>query len=547
MGDPSPGPAFGGRPARRTPVRGVAGRVSKARRVLPSHATVYRTRPDPRRLGIVVVPALIAVAAWGALAAVSARSAPRAAAAGGAARVMKASPERRRHLTGASVARAINTSFPGLTTFRGNASRSYYGEGPVPRRPVVLWRYPRSGGLCSRSADEHGTETWCGVGWTGQPNVLPRNGGGWEIRFGAYDDRYHFLDGATGEPVRPDLVTGDLAKGSATSDPDGFPIYYAGSRDNLLRVVALDRAKPTVLWELNSTTSVPRVLWNNDWDGAPLVVGDYLLEGGENSWFYVVKLNRAYGTDGLVTVKPRVVLRVPGWDEQLLRELGDTKVSIENSVAFRDGIAYFANSGGLVQGWDIRRVLRGGHEAKRVFRFWTGDDTDASIVVDREGYLYAASELERLDGRSARVGQLMKLDPRNPRRPLVWSIPVTDGASDHAGGLWATPAIDRGVVYAATNHGDLFSVDRKTGHELWRIHLAGPTWGSPVVVDGVLLEGDCSGTLHAFDVSLQREQPPELWRVELGGCIESTPAVFGGTIWIGTRGGAMYAIGEAGR
>ena len=40
-------------------------------------------------------------------------------------------------------------------------------------------------------------------------------------------------------------MTGDLAKGSATSDPDGYPLYYAGSRDNKLRVVALDRGRPT--------------------------------------------------------------------------------------------------------------------------------------------------------------------------------------------------------------------------------------------------------------------------------------------------------------
>jgi hypothetical protein len=65
------------------------------------------------------------------------------------------------------------------------------------------------------------------------------------------------------------------------------------------------------------------------------------------------------------------------------------------------------------------------------------------------------------------------------------------------------------------------------------------------VVDNVLLEGDCSGTLHAFDVSRQRVRPPELWRIRLGGCIESTPAVFDGKIWIGTRGGGLYAIGDA--
>src|SRR5581483_4585423 len=188
----------------------------------------------------------------------------------------------------------INTSFPGLTTFRGNASRSYYGDGPVPAHPEIVWRYPESGGLCMRSSDQNGVRTWCGTGWTGQPNVLQRPDGTIEVRIRAYDGRYHFLDGVTGRPIRPDLVTGDLAKGSATSDPDGYPLYYAGSRDNLFRIVALDRPEPTVLWSIDADTSVPNPMWNNDWDGAALVIGDYLLEGGENSWLYVVRLHRGY-------------------------------------------------------------------------------------------------------------------------------------------------------------------------------------------------------------------------------------------------------------
>lgn len=106
------------------------------------------------------------------------------------------------------------------------------------------------------------------------------------MRVGAYDGHYHFLNGRTGRPLRPDLVTGDLAKGSATSDGDGYPLYYAGSRDNLLRVVALDRPQPTVLWAVDARTSVRAPKWNDDWDGAPLQVGDYLLAGGENSYFY---------------------------------------------------------------------------------------------------------------------------------------------------------------------------------------------------------------------------------------------------------------------
>ena len=178
-------------------------------------------------------------------------------------------------------------------------------------------------------------------------------------------------------------MTGDLAKGSATSDPDGYPLYYAGSRDNLFRIVAMDRPSPTVLWSINAETTVSRPLWNNDWDGAALVLGDYLVEGGENSWLYVVKLNRGYDKDGKVTVDPKIVATIPGFDDQLLADLGDDEVSIENSVAFRDGVVYFANSGGLVQGWDISDLLRGGDTYHRVFRFWTGDDTDASVVIDR--------------------------------------------------------------------------------------------------------------------------------------------------------------------
>jgi outer membrane protein assembly factor BamB len=443
------------------------------------------------------------------------------------------------------VAKPANTAFAGITTFRGNASRSYYGEGPVPRSaPRVLWRYPRRGGMCMRSADEHGVLTWCGVGWTGQANVI-EGGDSTELRFGAYDGRYHFLDADTGEPVRADLPTGDLAKGSATSDPDGYPLYYAGSRDNKLRIVALDRDRPTVLWELDAVTSVPRPLWNNDWDGAPLVIQGHLLVGGENSWFYVIRLDRGYGPDGKVRVRPRVVARVPGFDAQLLRQLGDERVSIESSVAFRNGVAYFANSGGLVQGWDVSRVLRGGSGVRRVFRFWTGDDTDASVVIDREGFLYVASEYERHDTRSDRVGQLMKLDPRRPRTPLVWSLELKRRGFEGKGGIWATPAIYGGMLYVATNAGELVGVDRKAGTRLWSLRLRGPTWSSPVVVDDVLLQGDCSGRLRAYDVSRPSERPRRLWAVDLGRCIEATPSVFRGRIYVGTRGGAMFALGDA--
>ena len=442
-----------------------------------------------------------------------------------------------------------NKRFPGLTTFRGNDSRSYYGEGPVPSAPIVRWRYPLDGSkMCAQSAETQTgpTKEWCGTGWTGQPNVVPGPGGGMEVREGAFDDAYHFMDAGTGVDVLPPLVTGDLAKGSATTDPDGYPLYYAGSRDNLFRIVATDRPRPEVLWEMDANAApepIPR--WNDDWDGAALIVDDYLLEGGENGWFYVVRLNRGYNRRGKVTVDPRQVALIKGWDAKLLQDIGDDDVSIEDSVAYRDGVVYFANSGGLVQGWDISDLLKGGDRFHEVFRFWTGDDTDASIVIDDQGYLYVASEFQRFDQRSRHLGQLMKLDPRSPDT-VVWSIPAMEIGFEAAGGSWSTPALYGDYVYFTTAAGRVLEVDRATGRIVWELQIGSPAIGSPVVVDGTLLQGDCSGHLYAWDVSDPTVPPPLRWDLDLGDCLESTPAVWHGWLYVGTREGYFYGIADRG-
>jgi hypothetical protein len=383
---------------------------------------------------------------------------------------------------------------------------------------------------------------WCGLGWTGQPNVIPREDGRVEIRFGAYDAHYHFLNGLTGKPLRADVVTGDLAKGSATTDPEGFPLYYGGSRDNRLRIVALDRRPPRVLWTLDADAA-PGAVWNDDWDGAPLVIGDYLLEGGENSLFYVVRLHRSYDSKGKVRVDPKVVVQVPGYDDQLFASIGDEDVSIESSIAFHEGVAYFANSGGLVQGWDIRDVLQGGTHVERVFRFWTGDDTDATVVIDEDGFLYVARHGQRSTARDRELGDLIKLDPDKPGDPVVWSVHV-EGGSASGGGIWSTPALYGDRVYVTTDHGEVLVVRQDSGKVRHRWSLPGPLWMSPVPIDDQLLVGDCNGVLHNYDISRPGKKPKEIWAVQLEGCIEATPAVWDGMIWIGARGGPMYGIGD---
>ncbi|MPY94854.1 MAG: hypothetical protein GEV08_17870, partial [Acidimicrobiia bacterium] len=293
----------------------------------------------------------------------------------------------------------------GLLTFRGNATRTFHGTGPLPASsPAQRWRFPGEGGLCSTSVDQSGPSVWCGTGWTGQPAVFERAGRTWVV-FGAYDGAVHFLDAATGERLLPDFPTGDLVKGSVSVDPDGYPLVYVGSRDSYLRVLAIDGPEPRELWSL-SAYDVSPTMWNDDWDGAPLVTEGLLVEGGENGQLHVVELNRSYGPDGRVQVEPRLVFNAPGWDDELLEALGDSNVSIEGSVALHEGVAYFANSGGLVQGWDLAPLHSGG-APERVFRWWAGDDVDATVVVDEDGMLYVGVEYESLNARSEEVGQIL--------------------------------------------------------------------------------------------------------------------------------------------
>ena len=469
----------------------------------------------------------------------------------------------------------INTSFPGLVMFRGNGSRTFYGQGPVPKTPEVLWKFgPMVGESDAGPLSDPGAKsTWKGSGWTGQPAVFERDGKTWVV-FGAYDHKIHFLDAQTGKRLLPDFTGGDLMKGSVVVDPDGFALVYMGCRDNNWRVIAIDRGEPTELWHMNAHDAKP-LLWNDDWDGNAVIRDDYAFVPGENGHFFVVKLNRGKGADGKVTVKPQIVLDYPGWTDQLLKDIGDKEVSIENSPAVVGDRLYFANSGGLITGLDISATLPGAPSAPpatgagtsapgvantdgqtfhgldnfpRVFSYWDGDDTDASLVADDQGFLYAAVEMQRWLPRAEEVGQLIKLDPRKNAPgddPLVWSVKVTKKAGDGDSGIWATPALYKDVLYVPTHPGSLLCVDRATGAVVWQKEFTPHAWGSAVVVDETLIVGDTDGYLRAYDVRDTRKEPSQLWAIKLGGdAVEATPAVWKGRIYVANRDGYFNALGD---
>jgi len=421
----------------------------------------------------------------------------------------------------------------GVLTFRGNATRTYHGTGPIGDSPTTAWRYPDNP-MCGTSSEYGKVRTWCGTGWAGQPVVFEREGRTW-VAFGAYDYRFHFLDAETGESIIASVETGDLAKGMLTVDPDGYPLVYGGSRDNKFRVIAIDGGRARTLWELDGRAFTERK-WNNDWDAAALVYDGHLIITGENGRIHAVKLNRGYDSNGGVTANPELVWSEKGWDEQLLRELGDERVSIESSPTMIGDTVYFANSGGLVQGWDLR-PLSGGGTPRQTFRFWLGDDTDATLVADNEGNLYAAVEVDRGTETGKRIGQLVKLDPRNTTDPVVWSLQANRGKDS---GSWATPALWGNLVLFTTKQGEIRAVDRQNGTTAWTLGVGSHTISSPTVVENVLVQGDGAGKLRAW--TLGQEGPTEIWTLQLGANIESSPAVWKGAIYVGSRDGFFYKI-----
>ena len=212
--------------------------------------------------------------------------------------------------------------------------------------------------------------------------------------FGAYDGAVHFVDADTGRRILPDFPTGDLIKGSVTVDPDGYPLVYVGSRDNAYRVIAIDRAVPTELWRLDADAVSP-TLWNDDWDGSGLVADGYLFEGGENSQFHAVQLNRSYGADGKVDGGTRRSPSTPPG--------GTTSCSTPSPTTTCPSRARWRWPGAWPgsptrAGWCRAGTCPAWPRAavpERVFRFWMGDDVDATVVVDDEGMLYVAAEWER--------------------------------------------------------------------------------------------------------------------------------------------------------
>ena len=66
--------------------------------------------------------------------------------------------------------------------------------------------------MSAAGRDPNDLKEWCGTGWTGQPNVVPTERG-LEVREGAYDGAYHFVDVGSGAALLPPQGGEELLRG----------------------------------------------------------------------------------------------------------------------------------------------------------------------------------------------------------------------------------------------------------------------------------------------------------------------------------------------
>jgi WD40 repeat protein len=435
----------------------------------------------------------------------------------------------------------------GLLMFRGTPYRNFYGTGPLNTiAPEMVWKYPNENSknnspLCARSFVGNTSKIWCGSGWTGQPVVWVRPDGVTEIITNTYDKGIHFINADNGTETRAPFYTGDIIKGTVTMDPDNYPLLYSGSRDNFYRIIALDRGNPVELWRIEAKKSDG--VWNDDWDPNGIILNDILYTGSENGWFHAIKLNRSYDALGKVTVAPVEIFKYPTYSDGYIQKVGDDDLSVESSPLLVGNTIYITNSGGRILGFDIENITQG--VAPVVFDFWTGDDTDATLVADKDGFIYSASEYERNNERE-KIGQILKLDPKkysvgNPDAPLVWGISVPKKRG-MVGGLWATPAIRDNRLYVPTNPGDLLMINTDNGKIIDSIFIGTNAWSSPALIDDNLIVGTCEGKILNFNIEDDKFEKIWEYKINSGSCVESSPAVWQGQIFFGARDGYIYSI-----
>src|SRR5450631_2052868 len=115
---------------------------------------------------------------------------------------------------------------------------------------------------------------------------------------------------------------------------------------------------------------------------------------------------------------------------------------------------------------------------------------------------------------------LVKFPATLPVKKL-WSEGVGGGKKQRVLRLGLGPAVDNGIVFAASHKGELLATSLDTGRHLWAKKLKIPISAGPGAGFGIVVVGSSKGAVVALDGATGRE----LWRSRLKSELLSAPAI----------------------
>jgi outer membrane protein assembly factor BamB len=140
-------------------------------------------------------------------------------------------------------------------------------------------------------------------------------------------------------------------------------------------------------------------------------------------------------------------------------------------------------------------------------------------------------------------------DPRaavNTKSALAWHFgglaphPKSDDRQFRFGRTLSTCAVQEGLCYAAELEGFLHCLNAKTGEEYWSHDLGGGIWGSPIVVDGMVYLATEDGDVFVFKSGRDKKL---FTKIEMNNAIRSSIVAANGVLYVMTD-SRLYAIKE---
>jgi outer membrane protein assembly factor BamB len=132
---------------------------------------------------------------------------------------------------------------------------------------------------------------------------------------------------------------------------------------------------------------------------------------------------------------------------------------------------------------------------------------------------------------------LVKFPSTLPMKKL-WSEGVGGGKKQRVLRLGLGPAVDKGVVFAASHKGELLAVSLDTGHNLWSKKLKIPISAGPGAGSGMVVVGSSKGAVIALDGATGRE----LWRARVNSELLSAPAIGDKVVVMRSVDGRLHAL-----